>query len=272
MTDCDGVLWLNSMPINGAFDTLKMFQLLNKKIYFVSNNTSRSVEAYVNKFQKMGFETTSDQIIIPTLAIVWYLKKIEFTGKALVIGTQSFIKTLKENGIEVITGPNVVEESETTVYKMLSNLPEVDAVIMDFDINLNLIKLTTAKSLLKKKQILFLVGTRDDAVPMANKHSIIGPGPFVDVIIKFTGHQPIEYAKPSAVLKDYLFEYFSITNPERCLFIGDSLSTDMKFAELCGFTKLWVGSGVDDINTLYRASITPDYYLPNLGLMPSLRN
>lgn len=57
---------------------------------------------------------------------------------------------------------------------MLSNLPEVDAVIMDFDINLNLIKLTTAKALLKKKKILFLVGTRDDAVPMANKHSIIG--------------------------------------------------------------------------------------------------
>lgn len=50
------------MPINGAFDTLKMFQLLNKKIYFVSNNTSRSIEAYMNKFQRMGFETTSVNI------------------------------------------------------------------------------------------------------------------------------------------------------------------------------------------------------------------
>ncbi|KAK0166849.1 hypothetical protein PV327_004329 [Microctonus hyperodae] len=272
MTDCDGVLWINETPINGAFNTLKMFQLLNKKIVFVSNNSSRSVEGFVNKFRRMDYETTSDQIIIPTLTIPWYLKKIGFTGKAFVIGTQAFIKILEENGIEVITGLNFVEENETTVYKILSSLPEVDAIIMDFDINLNLIKLTQITALLKKKKILFLVGTRDKAVVMPDNISIIGPGHFVDIIINCTDIEPIEYAKPSKILKDYLFECFSIKNPERCLFIGDSLSVDMKFAELCGFTKLWVSSGVDDISLLYSSCIIPDYYLPNLGLMPSLKN
>ncbi|XP_057318673.1 uncharacterized protein LOC130663453 [Microplitis mediator] len=271
LTDCDGVLWLNDTPITGALQTLQMLESYGKKVIFVSNHSARSVDDYVIKFRRMGYEATADQIILPSQAVVWYLKKIGFQGKAYVLGTEPFKQVLADNDIEIVTGPNSIEENMMAIINVLKPQPDVKAVIVDFDLNLNWAKLLQTASILKRKDVLFLIGPRDKNLPISESQSLIGPGYFIDILINHTGRTPVEFAKPCENLKNYLIERFKITNPARCIFIGDSLAADIKFADLCGFLKLWVSSGVDSVEALKNnCEVIPDYYLPNLGIMRTL--
>ncbi|XP_034938186.1 phosphoglycolate phosphatase 1A, chloroplastic-like isoform X2 [Chelonus insularis] len=239
MTDCDGVLWLGEVPIKGALEALKLLDRFGKKVLFVSNNNTRSIEDYLQKFQVIGYKATPDQIMLPCQAIVWYLHHIGFKGKAFVVGSKAFIQALSDAGIDIVLGPKYVDENMDVIHNALRREPEIKAVIFDFDINLNWVKMIQVAALLKRDDVLFFTGPRDKRLPISKTISLIGPGNFVDILINYTGRQPIEFAKPSEILKKILIKRYAISNPERCIFVGDSLVADMKFAELCGFQKFW---------------------------------
>lgn len=51
------------------------------------------------------------------------------------------------------------------------------------------------------------------------------------------------------------------------------INQDMKFASMCGFIKLFVGSGCDTLEQAQKEDDTcPDYYLPTLGQLFSAYN
>lgn len=49
-----------------------------------------------------------------------------------------------------------------------------------------------------------------------------GPGQFSNILTERTGVSPIECAKPSKQMENYLIEERGITDPKRCIFIGDT--------------------------------------------------
>lgn len=49
-----------------------------------------------------------------------------------------------------------------------------------------------------------------------------GPGPMVNIITTQSGRKPTLCGKPSQNLKDYILEKCKVTDPNRCLFIGDT--------------------------------------------------
>ena len=53
--DCDGVLWEGSSPIEGAIDSIKHLLSKNKKLIFITNNSSKSRKQYSSKFADLGF-------------------------------------------------------------------------------------------------------------------------------------------------------------------------------------------------------------------------
>jgi ribonucleotide monophosphatase NagD (HAD superfamily) len=59
-TDCDGVLWENETAIEGSFEALRRLQSAGVRVFFCSNNSSKTRSEYVDKFGKLGLETTKD--------------------------------------------------------------------------------------------------------------------------------------------------------------------------------------------------------------------
>lgn len=64
---------------------------------------------------------------------------------------------------------------------------------------------------------------------LINKHNgfttitlFAGSGPLIDLISRQSGRTPLEFAKPSEKLKDYVFDMCNVKDPSRCLMIGDS--------------------------------------------------
>lgn len=268
LTDCDGVLWIVDKPIPGSVKTLKRLQDLGKRVYLVSNNSLLTFERYHQKVSHGGLDLKQEQLIIPSKVIAWYLNKVNFRDEVFVIGSKAFRQVLADHGIKMApeSCPTSDECDFTKFLNAVFDVESTKAVVADFSLNGGWAKLAYAVTCLRNKDVLYLAGTMDEWLICGENKRVLGCGPIIDVMSKQSGRTPIECAKPSGVLKDYVQEMCQIEDPKRCLFIGDSISTDMPFATMCGFQKLFVLSGLDGIlDAMQNAYTQPDYYISSLG-------
>jgi HAD superfamily hydrolase (TIGR01450 family) len=56
LLDCDGVLWRGNELIPGVRETLQMLRNKGKRIFFITNNASKSRKNYQKKFQTLGID------------------------------------------------------------------------------------------------------------------------------------------------------------------------------------------------------------------------
>lgn len=234
----------------------------------MTNNSSVSVSMICDRLRKNGLEAKEDQVITPPKVIAWHLRKINFKGQIFAIAMEPFRKVLIDAGIELLDEkiPYIYPNDVVATVDAVQDRESVKAVISDFDVNYNWAKLTFAISCLRRKDVLYFAGALDRWVPCSNGNIILGPGPLTDIISEGSGRTPISCAKPSKILKNYIFDLCKVADPKRCLFIGDTVNQDMKFGAMCGFKKLFVDTGCDTIEEAQKTEEThPEYYLANFG-------
>ena len=54
--DCDGVLWQGDRMIEGVPEVLSLLRAHKKRIFFVTNNATKSRKSYKKKFDQLGLE------------------------------------------------------------------------------------------------------------------------------------------------------------------------------------------------------------------------
>lgn len=87
--------------IPGVTETINKFKELKKDVRFLSNNTSLGLEQFHKKLNNSGFNSKKEDIIYPTLAIIDYLKSINFQKKVFLIGFNAVKNDFENVGIEV---------------------------------------------------------------------------------------------------------------------------------------------------------------------------
>merc|ERR1719483_1978343 len=63
MTDCDGVLWTGSEAIPGSPDMIQKFRELGKRVFYVTNNSTKHRREYKTKVDKLGFGGELEEIV-----------------------------------------------------------------------------------------------------------------------------------------------------------------------------------------------------------------
>ncbi|NP_001134646.1 glycerol-3-phosphate phosphatase [Salmo salar] len=53
--DCDGVIWRGDQAIPGAPDVINLLKKNGKKVFFVTNNSTKTRKMYADKLALMGF-------------------------------------------------------------------------------------------------------------------------------------------------------------------------------------------------------------------------
>lgn len=72
--DLDGVIWRGDVLIDGVEETLNKLRILGKRIFFVTNNSTKSRIGLVEKFTKLGLNINYDEIFSSSFAASAYLK------------------------------------------------------------------------------------------------------------------------------------------------------------------------------------------------------
>ena len=97
--DMDGTVYLGTKWIEGAVDFLKAVEKAGKQYIFLTNNSSKGPENYVEKLAAMGLIVTKDRIVTSGQATISYLKK-HYPGKRVyLLGNELLQREFQEEGI-----------------------------------------------------------------------------------------------------------------------------------------------------------------------------
>ncbi|XP_068618219.1 glycerol-3-phosphate phosphatase-like isoform X2 [Battus philenor] len=273
LSDCDGVLWIDNNAIPGSADTMNYFRKLGKRIFFVTNNSTKIRSDFSLKAQQLGFIASENEILSTSYLVAHYLKSIGFKRKVYLIGSNGIGDELKAVGIEHVgVGPDHVKPDFKSM--QLSDLdPEVGAVVVGFDEHVSYPKFMKAATYLNSEDCLFIATNTDERFPKASSIVVPGSGTLVRAVETCSERKALVLGKPNEYIRKFLES--SGLNPARTLMIGDRCNTDIEFGVRCGFQTLLVLTGVTSTKDLEKISKDkieplPDVVLPKLGDLLSL--
>lgn len=131
LLDMDGTIYLDNALFDGVTDFLEHIKSIGGRYIFITNNSSKSVDKYIEKLAGLGITSTADDFFTSTDATILYLKNKTY-NKIYAFGTASFKKQLRSADLPIT-----------------DNLEEgIDCLCMGFDTELTFQKLEDACILL----------------------------------------------------------------------------------------------------------------------------
>ncbi|VDN05601.1 unnamed protein product [Thelazia callipaeda] len=274
--DADGVLWLADTPLPGARDLLQYLITAGKNVFITTNNATKTLEDYVKKCKRIGFDMVpDDHIISPGKVLANMLAKENSNLPVYIAGSTALQKELKNEGVESFgTGPDPIESyTDCGFIHDIDISKRVRAVVASYDIHMSYAKVMRAANYIKQPGVRFYATNEDATVP-GPKSGVIVPGSGVNVkaVKTAAGKDPIVIGKPGKAMFEYIRDKFNI-EAERTVIFGDRCETDIKFGHTNGLKSVLVGTGVHDIEKVKEferdgcKDLIPDYYIPSLKVL-----
>ncbi len=244
LSDLDGVLWRGNKVLSENVEVLKfLISKKNIKIYFTTNNSTKSRAEYMYKLKNLGFTITINNIITSGSLTAQILK--EKYGKI---------------SVYVIGEKGLYEELKIRKLKIARKNPK--AVIVGLDRRLTYKKLAKALDYILEGA-LFIATNTDATLPVNNKVAP-GAGSIVAALVEASGRKPdMIIGKPEPWMYLEVLKREKV-DKERVLVIGDRLDTDILGATRLGIDSLLVLTGVTSRDHLRKASVKPKYVCTNL--------
>ncbi len=244
--DMDGTVYLGNKLFDGTLDLLDKITDDGGKYVFITNNSSKSTFDYVKKVTAMGIKADNENFYTSADAAAALLK--DRFGEKLIYaqGTKSFIKSLKESGL------NVTEEyNENSA-----------CVIVAFDTELTLEKLSaTCKTLLKD---IPYYATNPDWVCPTEFGYVPDCGSMCFGIDKATGKSPVFIGKPNSLMIDEVIKKCDAEKKD-VVVVGDRIYTDIASGVNAGVDTVLVLSGETTVSVIDESNIKPTLVLSDVN-------
>lgn len=237
--DLDGTIYRGNKLIPGAKETINKLKELGKKIIFISNKTTGTVEQYYNFLFAHGLNIELTEIINSTIVLKKFLSEYSPGSSFFAIGEEIFINELQEAGFTFTDDPENIE-----------------IVIVTLDRTLNYDKLEIAAKALEYGARFFAANI-DNTCPVDNGE-ILDAGATISALEKRT-HKKLEqhFGKPSKHMMNLIKEKLQIPL-NKCLIIGDRLETDITMGNKFGVDTALVSTGVKNCNN-ENSDVIPTY-------------
>ncbi len=241
--DMDGTLYLGNRLYDFTLELLETIRSTGRRYLFMTNNSSKSVEDYIKKLDKLGITATREDFITSSQATAYYLKQHYPNHRLYVCGTQSLKKELMMEGFSVT-----------------ENLADVDCIVMGFDTELTFQKLEDVSKLLLTRENLPYIATNPDYVCPTEFGSVPDCGSVCDMIYNATGKRPVVIGKPSPLMPQLAMDQYGFSKEETAV-VGDRIYTDIKSGLNAGITGILVLSGETTREILEKAEEKPHLVL-----------
>ena len=241
--DMDGTLYLGDRLFDFTTELLETICRTGRRYLFMTNNSSKSVEDYIKKLEKLGISACREDFITSSQATAFYLKKHYPQCRLYVCGTQSLKRELQMEG-----------------FSITENLEDVDCIVMGFDTELTFRKLEDVCRLLSARPDIPYIATNPDYVCPTEFGSVPDCGSVCDMIFNATGKRPVVIGKPSPLMPELAMARLGFTKEETAV-VGDRIYTDVKSGLNAGITGILVMSGETTREILGMSEDQPHFVL-----------
>ena len=218
LLDMDGTIYLGNDIFDGTLDFLDYVKEIGGRYIFLTNNSSKSVDKYIEKLASLGITATEDDFFTSTNATVMYLEKKTYK-KIYALGTSSFKEQLKGAGF------NITDKLEDGI----------DCLCMGFDTELTFQKLEDACILLGRG--VDYIATNPDWVCPTSYGYVLDCGSVSEMLYNATKRRPYFIGKPRPDMAYFAIEKSGFA-PEETAIIGDRLYTDIACGANAGISTI----------------------------------
>ena len=246
LLDMDGTIYLDDTLFDGTLDFLNYVNQTGRKYLFLTNNSSRGVDAYIEKMARLGIAASASDFLTSTDALIDYLDRNGYRGKRLYgFGTASFRKQLKDAGFSVT---DRLEDG-------------IDALISGFDRELTFQKLEDACILLGRG--VDWLATNPDWVCPTWYGYVPDCGSVSWMLTKATGRTPRFIGKPEPEMALLAMEKYGCTK-EQTVIVGDRIYTDIACGIHAGIDAAFVLSGEGTMADVEASEEKPTHIYANI--------
>lgn len=247
--DIDGVIGRGESPIEDGILGVKKLREMNKKIIFVSNNSTRSRRIMMERFRKFGLDVNEDELLMATYATARFIASEKMNAKIFTTGEAGLIEELKLAGHEIV-------EYDKAEYLVVGSNRGVNFDLM-------------TKALRACLSGMRYVATNPDRIFPAEDGPVPGTGMIIGALYWMTGREPdVVVGKPSKVIMEQALEILNL-DAEDVVVVGDQIDVDVKAGKAVGAETLLVLTGVTTKENLEkmveRFNLKPDYVLDSLA-------
>ena len=244
LLDMDGTIYLDNDLFDGTTDFLEYVKQSGGRYIFMTNNSSKSVDKYIEKLKNLGIAANEDEFLTSTDATVLYLKKKNYR-KIYAFGTTSFKEQLKKHNLPII---DKLED-------------DIDCLCMGFDTELTFQKLEDACILLNRG--IDYIATNPDWVCPTWYGFVPDCGSVAQMLFNATKRKPKFIGKPESEMPLLAMEKFGVSKSETVV-IGDRLYTDIACGVNAGINSIFVLSGEGTEEDLKSSDTKPTYVHKNI--------
>lgn len=248
--DMDGTIYLGTKWIDGAKEFLKAIEDSGRSYVFLTNNSSKNPDVYVEKLASMGLPVTKEKIITSGDATIFYIKENYPGKKIFLLGNDM----LKEQFIQ--EGICLTEDTP-------------DLVVTAFDTSLDYRKMCLVCDYVRAG-IPYISTHPDYNCPTED-----GFIPDAGAIHAFIHASAFRYpnkiiGKPNAEIVNYLLHRVGFEK-DQIIMIGDRLYTDVAAGANNGLHSALVLSGEATMEDYYASDVKPELIFDSVkDLIPYL--
>lgn len=248
LLDMDGTIYLDEALFPGTIPFLHAVREHGGRYLFLTNNSSKSVDAYIAKLSRMGITSSREDFLTSVDALIADLAGRPPYKLCYVFGTRSFQSQLQAAGIPVTSK---LEDG-------------VDCLLIGFDTELTFQKLEDACILLGRG--VDFIATNPDWVCPTWYGSVPDCGSVCEMLYRATGRRPRVIGKPQPAMPLLAMERTGFA-PEQTLMVGDRLYTDIASGVNAGVDAAFVLSGEGTRDDLAGSSVHPTWVFDDISAL-----
>lgn len=242
LLDMDGTVNLGFDPIDGAKEFLFTLKEQGKSFIFLTNNSSKNADGYVDKMRSLGFPCEKENVFTSGMAAGMFLSQNKKDSLVYVCGTEALKNELLKYGVRISPdGENA------------------DTVLLGYDTELNYEKIKIVCELLDNGADYYATNI-DMVCPIEGGRYLPDCGSFADMFENAVKRRPQFLGKPDRTMIDIIAQKTGVAY-DKIAMVGDRIYTDVKTGINAGVTSVLVLSGETTAEDCEKSDITPDYVL-----------
>jgi 4-nitrophenyl phosphatase len=243
LIDMDGVLYHGDQRMPGAVEFIAALQGEEIPFLLVTNNSTLTPEAYVDKVGGMGIQVTPEDVLTSSIATAEYLSRVSPPGASVQVMGENGVRTaLLDKGFELVERGG-------------------DYVVVGMDRGLTFDSLSRATLAIRAGATF--IGTNPDMTLPVEEGQIPGNGAVLAALQAASGVKPFIIGKPEAALLEIGMERLGATR-EGTAILGDRVETDILGGQRAGLITVLVLSGASTREDLDESGLEPDFVFQNV--------